>query len=92
MFEKSIREYAIGGHMITIRTSVTQKEMNEFVSSNVAKQDMREKLAYKLVQEMFDRNLIEIVSIKDDFLQMHVLTARCYLAKDRDVKILRTYT
>jgi hypothetical protein len=92
-----IRDYAIGGKLIAASVQVPQEVMNDFVHSDKARQDMREKLVRQLVNAMLDKGLVEIVSQKGVPLDnwnptgAYRITARCYLAKDSDVKILRTY-
>lgn len=90
------KDYAIGGKMITAHVQVTQTDMNEFRHSSQAREHMRRMLVEQLVDHMLTNNMVEITTIKEsydpiNFEETHRIAARCYLAKDDMVKILRTY-
>lgn len=90
------RDFAIGGKMITAHVQVTETNMNDFRHSNQAREQMRRLLVEQLVDHMLSNNLVEITTIKEPFNAMnfeetHRISARCYLAKDGDIKLLRTY-
>lgn len=90
------KDYAIGGKMITAHVQVTESHMKDFRHSNQARETMRKMLVEQLVDHMLSNNLVEIVTIKEpwspeNFEETHRISARCYLAKDSDIKILRTY-
>ena len=90
------KDYAIGGKMITAHVQVTETHMKDFRHSNQARETMRKMLVEQLVDHMLSNNLVEIVTIKEpwspeNFEEKHRISARCYLAKDSDIKLLRTY-
>lgn len=90
------KDYAIGGKLIAAHVQVTETDMNEFRHSSQAREHMRKMLVEQLVDHMLTNNMVEITTIKepwrpDNFEDTHRISARCYLAKDEMVKLLRTY-
>lgn len=89
-------EYAIGGKMVVASVQISQFDMDQCRHNNNAREQMRRMMVEQLVGHILDNNLVEINTMKEpidmnNFGEMHRIIARCYLAKDADIKILRTY-
>lgn len=80
----NIKEYAIGGKLITVSQII-----NEELLKDIPRDVIKEKMAMELARCMVENKLIEFTSQRDiSTLQLRIY-ARCYLAPDGQVKILR---
>lgn len=78
----SVKNLAIGAQVICI---------NFMASDAVPKSQIKYDLAKKLANYIIDNKLAEF-TFQEDPITMNVkYNVRCYLAKDSDIKILRTY-
>lgn len=80
----NIREYAIGGKMIIAHMSVP-----EYL--DIPGQEIKSRLARLLSERILQDNLAEFTYMNNTIGSSRDYKARCYLAKDGDIKILRTY-
>lgn len=91
------KDYAIGGKLLTASVQISKMEFDNCVANHDAKNHMRRMLVEQLVDAMLEKGLVEITTLKEPGSQesywdeMHRVVARCYLAKDDQIKVLRTY-
>ena len=82
--EYNIKEYAIGGKLLTV-----SYDIDDSLLGNISKDSIKERMAIQLARSMLDKGLIEYTSLRsptDYGLRVH---ARCYLAPNDQVKIIR---
>lgn len=85
------QEFAIGGKLLTARLELSPTETMNFTDAELRRQ-IKMDMASQLARAMLESNLIEFTH-QDDFKTMtKQIYARCYLAPDAQVKILRTVT
>lgn len=82
-------EYAIGGKMITVKVSVPDETFTRAMSNDTAREEVRQMLVEQIASIILDRKLCEITQMKDVMLTTTV-AARCYVAPNEQIKILRT--
>ena len=85
------KDYPIGGKIVSTSLEITFADTDRFLSDDDFKRAIKERMATHLVKQMVENNLIEFTKIRDGLTDAHVLHARCYLAPDAQVKILRTH-
>lgn len=90
-FDVNFTDYAIGGKLVHVRLVVSDIERIEFQNSCRFREEMKDKLAMMLVKHMLEKNLIEFTHLPDMATGDDILHARCYLAPDAQVKVMRTY-
>ena len=88
-FNVKVQDYAIGGKMLAVAVQIDDIEMMSVMSNEKAKEMMRSQLAYQLADAMIKEKLIEITQMPDPTRLGHRITARCYLAPDETIKVLR---
>lgn len=81
-------EYAIGGKMIVASTQVDAAE--ELQMNDYDRSKLRTKLVEELADAMLSTKLVEITKLTDPTTYITTIKARCYLAPDSTVKLLRT--
>ena len=80
-------DLAIGGKMITAAVTVTEAEIAN--GGEGFKSHVRERMVKALVSGIIEQGMIEFTQIKDP-LQFNIkVMARCYLAPNDQVKLLR---
>lgn len=84
-------DYPIGGKLVIGSLDITFADIDRFLTDDGFKNAIKEKMATHLVKCMMENNLIEFTKIADSMTGSHRLHARCYLAPDDQVKILRTH-
>lgn len=83
-------DYAIGGKLIQARLVLNPLDEVHFQSSDEFKKAIKNKIASELARAMIESNLIEFTQAKNvDYST--VIHARCYLAPNDQVKILRIH-
>ena len=85
------KDYPIGGKIVSTSLEITFADTDRFLSDDDFKRAIKERMATHLVKQMVENNLIEFTKIRDGLTDAYVLHARCYLAPDDQVKILRTH-
>lgn len=83
------QEYAIGGKLIGTTLTLTAAEAMQVSGDERQRQYIKEKLAAILAREMIQRNLVEFTQMDDTNTLGKIIHARCYLAPDDQVKIIR---
>jgi len=88
-FDIKVEDHQIGGKLIRVSVLINDHEMMNVVNNEKAKEMMRSQLAYQLAEYMIQNKLIEVTKIPDPSHFGHRIVARCYLAPDSNIKILR---
>ena len=83
-------EYAIGGKMIVARVAVPDNVMARDLSDEKARQEVRELLVQELASAILSKQLCEITQQREAHSYKTLIAARCYVAPDSTVKLLRT--
>ena len=84
-------DYPIGGKIVSTSLEITFADTDRFLSDDDFKRAIKERMATHLVKCMMENNLIEFTKIEDSATGSYRLHARCYLAPNDQVKILRTH-
>lgn len=84
-FNLSMKEYAIGGKLITAKCS-----RSDLFDEQASKDHIKSMLAEQIVMYMMQNGLIEYTKIPDMYNGGTTYIARCYIAPNEQVKILRT--
>ena len=85
------KDYPIGGKIVSTSLEITFADTDRFLSDDDFKRAIKERMATHLIKCMMENNLIEFTKIEDSMTGSYRLHARCYLAPDDQVKILRTH-
>ena len=85
-FDLNVKEYAIGGKLLTMRMI-----FNEYDATALTKEQIKEKMTIQLAQAMVDNSMIEFTRQVDHSTLNVMIHARCYMAPDTQVKILRIH-
>lgn len=84
------KDYAIGGKMIIAKVKVPDEVMMKEVSDEVGKQKVRQMLVEQLADAIISNQLCEITQQRDQSYMDTIIAARCYVAPDSTIKLLRT--
>ena len=84
-------DYPIGGKLLSTSLDITFADTNRFLTDDDFKNAIKQRMATHLVKCMMENNLIEFTKIEDSATGSYRLHARCYLAPNDQVKILRTH-
>lgn len=88
--EFNSEDYTIGGRMLTVKMTVDA--VNELLLNDQEwRKLIRHKLATQLATAMLDQDLMETTSFEDPATGRKTIAARCYLAPQDQVKILRVH-
>jgi hypothetical protein len=79
----------IGGKLIQAKLELTNMESMNFKSDDEYKRAIKQKIASDLARAMIETNLIEFTRLPQPATGTDIIYARCYLAPDASVKILR---
>lgn len=83
-------DYAIGGKLIHAQLVLNPLDEIHFQDSDEFKRAIKQKIASELARAMIESNLIEFTQAKNvDYST--VIHARCYLAPNEQIKILRIH-
>lgn len=81
----------IGGHLLQAKLELSQIEQLNFKSDDDYKRAIKMKIATDLARAMIESNLVEVTRLPQPAQGTDIIFARCYLAKNSDVKILRMH-
>lgn len=84
-------EYPIGGKLLSGSLEISFADTTRFLTDDDFKNAIKQKMATHLVKCMMENNLIEFTKIENHLTNSYRLNARCYLAPNDQVKILRTH-
>jgi hypothetical protein len=86
----NVHDYAIGGKMIT--ATYTASYLDAMAWKTDFETHVKEQLAKNLAKFMLDNKLIEFTKISNHYSEDILYNARCYLAPDAQVRIIRIAT
>jgi hypothetical protein len=89
-FDYQIKDFAIGAHLVTGQFVVKQGHVLG-LSENERRRLIKKELLSMLVDKILDHNLAEFTMVNNPVDMTTAYRVRCYLAKDSDVKLIRTY-
>lgn len=84
------KDYTIGGKMVIAKVKIPNSVMVSKVTDETARQELRALLVQELASAILSSNLCEITQQKDNMMFETIVAARCYVAPDSTVKLLRT--
>jgi hypothetical protein len=84
-------DYGIGGKLICASKEVDYQQALEFYSDADYKRLLKLEMATELARFMIENNLIEFTRLTDHDTMMDKIFARCYLAPDDQVRLLRLH-
>lgn len=90
-FEFTYKDVAIGGKLVRGTIHVPDHKMVAINSDHEFKQYFKTKMATQLAEYMISNGLVEFTQIRDHTPFDTIVYARCYLAPNDQIKILRTH-
>jgi hypothetical protein len=90
-FNFTYKDVAIGGKLVKGHISLPEANMMQISSDEEMREYVRTMMATQLAEYMIAGGLIEFTQMKDNVTLYTTITARCYLAPNDQVKILRTH-
>jgi hypothetical protein len=84
-------DHLIGGKLVISSVKIPVSLLMQVNNDTELKDTMKQTMAKNLVAYMISENLIEFTQRYDPSSQGYELHARCYIAPDSQVKILRTH-
>ena len=80
-------DIAIGGKLVSVNINLSYSD-----TINLTPDAIKWRIADHLVKYMIENKLIEFTKRDDPINMSHIINARCYLAPDDNVRILRQMT
>lgn len=90
IYDVQYKDIAMHGKLIIATTKMAEHDYQQIQHIAPIKERMRLELAEQIALGMIDNKLIETTSIMDTYSGERIIRARCYLAPDSDVRMLRT--
>jgi hypothetical protein len=90
-FNFTYKDVAIGGKMVTGTIRVSEDKMMVVQSDPMLKEYMRNAMAVQMGEYMISNGLVEFTQMRDSISFDTIVKARCYLAPNDQVKILRMH-
>ena len=84
------RSYALGGKLLTAKMVVS--EFEALANNEDLKQTIRKKMVESLVEQILNDKLCEFTTYTDAVLMGQIVVARCYLAPNDQIRLLRVHT
>ena len=81
----------IGGKLVQAKLEITTMDQMRFHDDEEYKRAIKQKVASELARVMIESNLIEFTRLPQMGSGNDIIYARCYLAPDNQVKLLRTH-
>ena len=91
IIDLSVKDIAIGGKLVKIVHEVSNYDVARFRNDSEFKNHVKKTLATQLAMFIIEENLIEFTQFENLSTQTHTVAARCYLAPNEQVKLLRIY-
>lgn len=88
-FNFTYEEIAIGGKLVTSTICVPEHKIVSYGSEHEFKQFLKTSLARQMSEFMISNGLVEFTQMRDSITYDTLVKARCYLAPNEQVKILR---
>ena len=89
-FDFTTQDYAIGGKMVRVSATMSEEFSMHLATDYEARERIKEDISIKMAKFMLENKLVEINQMTDPSTMGIVVVARCYLAPNDQVKILRT--
>lgn len=89
--EFDFTDIPIGGKLIQAKLELTATDQMIFQSDDDFKRAIKQKIASELARAMIESNSIEFTRLPQTGSGNDIIYARCYLAPDNQVKLLRTH-
>ncbi len=86
-----ITDTAIGGKLVRCTMEFTAQKVLEFGSEHAFNDFVKTTMTNDIAKYMLDNHLIEFTRRQDPKTLNTVVRARCYLATDEQIRILRTH-
>lgn len=90
-FKFTYKDVAIGGKMVRGTIRVPEYKMTVINSDHEFKQYFRTTMAHQLAEYMISNGLVEFTQMRDNITFDTIVNARCYLAPNDQIKILRVH-
>lgn len=90
-FKFTYKDVAIGGKMVRGTIRIPEHKVTTLYSDHEFKQYMKSSMATQLAEYMISNGLVEFTQMRDNATLDIVVNARCYLAPNDQVKILRMH-
>jgi hypothetical protein len=90
-FGFTYKDIPIGGKLVTGTIRVPEHKMVDVRSDHELKQYLRTSMAIQMGEYMISNSLLEFTQMRDNISFDTIVKARCYLAPNGQVKILRTH-
>lgn len=90
-FNFTYKDIAIGGKLVKGHISLPESNMMQISSDAVMREYVRSMMASQLAEYMIAGGLIEFTQMRDNVTNYTTITARCYLAPNDQVKLLRIH-
>lgn len=87
--ELDYTEIAIGGKLLQAKLDVGHYEKTQFKTDEEYRKAMKHRLAGEIARAMIESNFIEFTYLPQMNTDYDTIFARCYLAPDNQVKLLR---
>jgi hypothetical protein len=88
-FKFTYKDVAIGGKMV--RGTIRVPEHKMMYADHELKQYLRNSMATQLAEYMISNGLVEFTQMRDNITLDTLVNARCYLAPNDQVKVLRMH-
>ncbi len=88
-FKFTYKDVAIGGKLV--RGTIRVPELKMMYADHEFKQYLRSSMAQQLAEYMISNGLVEFTQMRDNITLDTLVNARCYLAPNDQVKILRMH-
>lgn len=85
------KDYAIGGKLIQASRQIDKLQLTQFHNEDDYKRFLKMEMAIELARVMIESNLIEFTRLTDHNTMIDKIFARCYLAPDDQVRLLRLH-
>jgi len=90
-FNFTYKDIAIGGKLVQGSLRLSEDKMMAVQSDHMLKQYLRSSMAQQMGEYMISNGLVEFTQMRDSISFDTIVKARCYLAPNDQVKILRTH-
>jgi hypothetical protein len=89
MINVEIKDIAMSGKLVMATLQIPEYEYQQISAISPIRDKIRHDLAMQIANTLLDNKLIETTSIMDTHSGDRIIRARCYVAPDSDVQVLR---
>jgi hypothetical protein len=90
-FNFKYKDIAIGGKLVQGTIRVPEHKIVSYGSEHEFKQFLKTSMAHQMCEYMISNGLVEFTQMRDNITYDSLVRARCYLAPNDQVKILRMH-